>query len=195
MGLPELYDAISDLVGGYDRSIWARLQRSSGTNGFSAGHPVARSRAPISLSAVSLTLEISAATIEAADEYRCSHSTVPARLFGIFMYLERHPDDDVIAWWADACRDWNTRASVALGLSAPGTKWIRGVACPVCKQENAQAIRDGELVTTPALAVVWREADNEWRVSSLHCRACGSVWSRDAGDLAGFAFGKLAYSA
>jgi len=175
----ELRAAVGDLTG-----LWDRLLASGGYSGRSAGHPAPKSRAPISLSVVSLTMEISAATAEAAEEYGRAASSVPVNLGTILAHLAATEDNDVLTWWTETCRDWVGRAEVALGLSAPGTKWIRGVTCPVCRSRTARGRLDGERVRTPALAVLWRDDQGDWRVHAINCRSCGSVWSRDAGDLA-----------
>jgi hypothetical protein len=178
----ELRTAANALV-----ELWDRLQAASAYSGASAGHPAPKSRAPISLSVVSLTMEISAATSEAAEEYGRASSSVTVNLVTIVNHLASTEDNDVRAWWTETCRDWVGRAEVALGLSAPGTKWIRGMTCPVCRSRTAHGHLDGELVRTPALAVTWREDYGDWRVHAIGCRACGSVWTRDAGGLADLA--------
>lgn len=178
MSVPELRAAAGTLT-----DLWDRLLASGGYSGRSAGYPAPKSRAPISLSVVSLTMEIVAATGEAAEEFG-RVSTVPGNLDTIATHLAVTEDNDQLSWWTETCRDWVGRAEVALGLSAQGTRWIRGVSCPVCRSRSARGRLDGERVRTPALAVLWRDDQGDWRVHAIHCRACGSVWSRDAGDLA-----------
>lgn len=193
MMLSDLRSAVIDLIGGGSESTWSQLQRSAAHTGPSGGHPVARSRVPISMSVVSLVVEMRAAAAEAALEYGRRSGDVPADLTAILLHLIKNPDTDVMIWWTDACREWLTRANVALGHSSPGVRWIRDVACPHCDWRWAWARVDQEAVRTPALAVIWANDPTGWRVDSIHCRACGAAWTRQDGDLAGLALSLLTH--
>lgn len=189
----DLRSAVIDLIGGGSESVWSQLQRSAAHEGPSAGRPSPRSRVPISLTVVSLVMEMTSATAEAAEEYGRRSYDVPADLTTILLGMIRTADRDVCDWWTDRCRDWLVRSQVALGLAPPGTRWIRGAACPRCAERTAQATVDGELVRTPALAVIWSTETTGWRVDSIHCRACGAAWDRQDGELGGLAVSLLTH--
>jgi hypothetical protein len=191
--IPDLRSAVIDLIGGGSESLWSQLQRSAAHEGPSHGRPAARSRVPISLSVVSLVIEVTNATGEAAQEYGRRSYDVPADLTTILLGMIRTPDRDVCDWWTDQCRDWLVRAQVALGLAPPGTRWIRGADCPRCDSRWATATVDRETVRTPALAVVWATEPTGWRVDSIHCRACAASWTRQDGELAGLAVSLLTH--
>lgn len=191
--IADLRSAVIDLVGGGSESLWSQLQRSAAHEGASAGRPSARSRVPISMTVVSLVIEVSAATAEAAEEHGRRSYDVPADLTTILLGMIRSADRDVCDWWTDQIRDWIVRAQVALGLAPPGTRWIRGADCPCCDSCWASARVDGELVRTPALAVVWATEPTGWRVDSIHCRACGASWTRQDESLAALAVSLLTH--
>lgn len=165
-------------------SLWDMLTTSAqwrGQGGSAGG--VFGSRPVIATGIVSLVMEITAATKEAAaDIVKANRGSVPGNLRAIAANLT---DAELIGWWTEQTHQWITQARAALQLDPPRPKHARGAACPECKAEFVYTQQETGTVRTPALSVSWvgpadqdYHEDREWKVRAVECRECKVAWFR-----------------
>lgn len=166
-------------------SLWEQLETSTMWAGGGQGGGGFGGRPVISTGVVSLMIEAAQAAAEAAlDHVQGSRGSFPANLRAVVAAIPAN-DSDQIAWWHESVSGWVRRARVELRLDPVRPQWARGVVCPECGADSAQAARDGEQVRTPALAISWarpdgdeHRADDAWTVRAVECRSCGACWWR-----------------
>lgn len=168
-------------------SLWEQLETATMWTGKGEGGGGFGTRPVISTEVVALLIEVSQATSEAAVEFgECSRRHVPQNLRLVAANLPA--DDDLLAWWLDTVKRWAREARAALRLDPERPQWARDTKCPECGADSARAMRDGEEVRTPALAINWvgpqddeHHPDSAWKVRAVECRSCGASWFRGSG--------------
>lgn len=162
-------------------SLWDRLSSASGQLGGRNGRPSAKSRPPATLTVVVLVMDVTAAAREGAlDLTGRLGADVPGNLALVVDAVPRHPHrDDLTDWWAAALGDWTERARLALGQTPALLRAVYGAHCPVCAARTARVRVNGEALRVPAIGVDWADdGDEQYRVATVHCRACGVTWLR-----------------
>jgi hypothetical protein len=168
-------------------SIWHQLCTSANWGSQDSGTSKFGSRPVISTGVVALTIEITAAAREGANEHAPPRAgdkprDTPGNLRAIAANLN---DPDQAEWWTSQIRRWINEARSALRLDPPRPRSARGARCPDCQADTTYTDQDGEPVRTPALAITWvgpadqdYHPDTEWKVRAVECRCCGSAWFR-----------------
>jgi hypothetical protein len=168
-------------------SIWHQLATSARWGSQEAGAGKFGSRPVISTGVVALTIEITAAAKEGANEHAPprrgdKRRDTPGNLRAIAASLN---DPDQAEWWTNQINRWIIEARNNLRLDPPRPKSARGAKCPECDADTTYADHDGEPVRVPALSITWvgpsdhdYHPDTEWKVRAVECRGCGSAWFR-----------------
>lgn len=168
-------------------SIWQQLRTSAQWGSQESGGAKFGSRPVISTGVVSLTITITEAAREGANEHAPlrpgdQQRDTPGNIRAIAANLN---DTDQIDCWTDLIRKWISEARNTLRLDPPRPKSARGARCPDCAADTAYTTQDGEPIRTPALGITWvgpqdtdYHPDTEWKVRAVECRNCGSAWFR-----------------
>lgn len=164
-------------------SLWDQLTSSAQWGNGTGGSSRFGSRPVISTGVVSLIMEITTASTEAAVELAGqTRGNTPDNLRCMSANLT---DAEQIGWWTEQLQRWRSEARSALQLDPPRPRSARGARCPDCGADSAYTQQDGETMRIPALAITWVGPDDQdyhpdsaWKVRAVECRQCKVAWFR-----------------